>query len=292
VGSTVTKYHLIGDKVTCETNGTDTIYYTYDSTGKLVSMNLNGTEYYYISNGQGDITGLFDNSGSQVVSYTYDTWGKLISITGALANTVGVKNPYRYRGYRYDTETGLYYLQSRYYSPEWGRFIIMDSLGGRLGDLLSHNVFAYCKNNCVNAEDPNGDSPWSWAKEKYLDICIKAYVFVSTIESIGFNKIGEGINKIFNGIMGDEADITENVIDSNAVPEVTDTEISTGNNLVNQTKEQLLKSKESYEKLIDEHKARLQDYINNPDAHDNQGILKNAPTPEIRQRIIDGRIKA
>ena len=122
-------------------------------------MNLNGVEYYYIRNGQNDIIGLIDGTGAQVVSYTYDSWGKLISIDGSLKDTVGVKNPYRYRGYRYDTETGLYYLNSRYYNPEWGRFINADALAGSTGDLLSHNVFAYCKNNVVNMSDPDGYMP-------------------------------------------------------------------------------------------------------------------------------------
>ncbi|WP_346938633.1 RHS repeat-associated core domain-containing protein [uncultured Clostridium sp.] len=69
---------------------------------------------------------------------------------------LGEKNPYRYRGYRYDTETGYYYLQSRYYNPEIGKFINADALGGNVGALLSHNIFAYCNNNPVNATDPNG----------------------------------------------------------------------------------------------------------------------------------------
>lgn len=129
----------------CAFNKDDnTIYYTYDSSDNLVSMNLNGVEYYYIRNAQGDIIGLFDKTGAQVVSYTYDTWGKLISIDGSLKDTVGVKNPYRYRGYRYDTETGLYYLQSRYYNPEWGRFINADGIIGHIGTFLLQNMFAYC----------------------------------------------------------------------------------------------------------------------------------------------------
>ena len=163
VNGVTTKYYLNGDKVTLEDNGTDKIYYSYDATGNLVSMNLNGTEYYYIRNAQGDIIGLFDSAGTQVVGYTYDSWGKLISTTGTLASTVGAKNPYLYRGYRSDTETGLYYLQSRYYSPDWGRFVNADAEGGQVGALLSHNVFAYCLNNPVNMSDPSGFMP-TWAK--------------------------------------------------------------------------------------------------------------------------------
>ncbi|MEA4828253.1 MAG: RHS repeat-associated core domain-containing protein, partial [Clostridium sp.] len=156
INGVTTKYHLVGDKVTFEDNGTDKIYYTYDDDSNLVSMNLNGTEYYYVRNAQGDIIGLFDKTGAQVVSYTYDSWGKLVSIDGTMKDSVGFKNPYRYRGYRYDSETGLYYLQSRYYNPEWGRFINADGIIGQTGELLGHNLFMYCKNNCVNGKDPSG----------------------------------------------------------------------------------------------------------------------------------------
>jgi RHS repeat-associated protein len=80
----------------------------------------------------------------------------LISTTGSLASTLGVKNPYRYRGYRYDTETGLYYLQSRYYNPEWGRFVNADAIAGNDGELLSHNLYVYAQNNPVVKFDPSG----------------------------------------------------------------------------------------------------------------------------------------
>lgn len=114
-----------------------------------------------VKNGQGDIMALIDRTGTEVVSYTYDTWGEAISIFGTLVSTVGQKNPYRYRGYRYDNETGLYYLQSRYYNPEWGRFINADGLVGAPGNLVGHNMFAYCQNNPVNMYDPNGDFPFT-----------------------------------------------------------------------------------------------------------------------------------
>lgn len=159
VNGVTTKYTLNGDKVTLEDNGTDKIYYTYGAAGNLVSMNLNGTEYYYIQNAQSDITGLFDKTGTQVVGYSYDTWGKLFSTTGTLASTIGAKNPYLYRGYRSDSETGLYYLQSRYYNADWGRFVNADGNLGAQGELLFANVFAYCVNNTINLADHDGNRP-------------------------------------------------------------------------------------------------------------------------------------
>ena len=105
---------------------------------------------------QGDIVAITDASGNKVVEYIYDSWGKLISITGSLADTVGVKNPYRYRSYRYDTETGLYYLQSRYYDPNTCRFINADGLINAGGDVLGSNIFIYCANDPINKIDPTG----------------------------------------------------------------------------------------------------------------------------------------
>jgi RHS repeat-associated protein len=118
-----------------------------------------GKEYYYIRNGQGDIIALIDDAGTQVTSYSYNSWGKLITLSGEMAESVGAVNPYRYRGYRYDLETKLYYLQSRYYNPEWCRFINADVIAGQVGELLSHNVFCYVKNNPINLEDSTGFRP-------------------------------------------------------------------------------------------------------------------------------------
>ncbi|WDU83820.1 RHS repeat domain-containing protein [Caloramator sp. Dgby_cultured_2] len=159
VNGVTTKYYLLGDKVILETNGLDTIHYSYDSSDNLVSMNLNGVEYYYVRNGQGDIIALIDGQGNEVVTYTYDSWGNIISIDGSLATTVGVKNPYRYRGYRYDEETKLYYLQSRFYNPEWGRFINADDVElvkTTIEGFTDKNLFAYTDNNPVNREDSSG----------------------------------------------------------------------------------------------------------------------------------------
>ena len=80
----------------------------------------------------------------------FDSWGKLLSTSGSLASTLGKNNPFRYRGYVYDEETGFYYLQSRYYNPEVGRFISSDVLLSTGQGVLGHNAYAYCLNNPVN----------------------------------------------------------------------------------------------------------------------------------------------
>ena len=102
------------------------------------------------------VTGVVDASGNIVVEYKYDAWGKIIGRTGSLVSTLGYLNPFRYRGYVYDEETGLYYLRSRYYNPEWGRFINADSLLGKRGALMSHNLFAYCRNELIARRDIDG----------------------------------------------------------------------------------------------------------------------------------------
>ena len=90
-----------------------------------------------------------DASGSKVVEYSYDAWGKVLSTTGSLASTIGVSNPYRYRGYWFDTETGLYYLQSRYYDPQTGRFVNADATFDENASITCYNLFAYCSNKTI-----------------------------------------------------------------------------------------------------------------------------------------------
>ena len=117
-------------------------------------MKYNNTLYYYVLNAQGDVVRIVNSSRSTVASYTYDPWGKIISSSGTLADI----NPLRYRGYYYDSETGFYYLQSRYYDPEIGRFINADSYASTdATGLLSTNMFAYCENDPVNRSDPSGE---------------------------------------------------------------------------------------------------------------------------------------
>ena len=155
VNGTTYNYHYLDDQLVELTWGGNKLHFTYDSTGPL-SVNCNGTEYFYVKNAQGDVTGLVNASGTRVVTYTYDAWGNLLSTTGTMATTLGEQNPLRYRGYVYDTETGLYYLQSRYYNPGWGRFINADAYLSTGQGFNGHNMFVYCGNNPVNREDSKG----------------------------------------------------------------------------------------------------------------------------------------
>ena len=118
-------------------------------------MQTGGATYYYVTNLQGDVVALLDASGSTVASYAYDPYGKVLSAEGTMAET----NPLRYRGYYYDTESGLYYLQSRYYDPTTCRFINADTTDvvviAAIG-ITDKNLFAYCENNPIQQKDSDG----------------------------------------------------------------------------------------------------------------------------------------
>ena len=154
VNGTETKYMLHGKLVTHLTVGGDNLHFFYDAQSRPAKVSYNGTIYTYVHNLQGDVVGLLDNAGTLVVEYKYDAWGKMIVTTGSLAATLGACNPFRYRGYVYDEETGLYYLRSRYYNPVVGRFVNED--GAIIPGLLSTNMFAYCSNNPLSLVDTSG----------------------------------------------------------------------------------------------------------------------------------------
>ena len=186
IGSTVTDYYYNGTllmgtvKTTTNSDGSTTtskLRFSYDANGKVVAVNYNGNYYYYLRNAQSDIVKLIDKTGATVVEYTYDSWGKLLSTSGSLASTLGKNNPFRYRGYVYDEETGFYYLQSRYYNPEVGRFISSDVLLSTGQGVLGHNAYAYCLNNPVNREDSNGN----WSMPNWLKVTIGAVALVGAV---------------------------------------------------------------------------------------------------------------
>ena len=159
VNGVTTNYTLNGKNVVHMTQGSHDLHFFYDAQGKPGMVTYNDIDYFYVYNLQGDVVALIDANGTQVVEYVYDAWGYPISKTGSLAATIGTLNPFRYRGYVYDEETGLYYLRSRYYNPEWKRFVSSDRFLGQTGNLLAHNSYTYCYNRVVRYYDDGGETP-------------------------------------------------------------------------------------------------------------------------------------
>ena len=179
-GTNTTKYLLNGTQILAQTTNGKTLCFFYDQQGNRVGMADSSNHfYYYIYNVQGDVIALADAStGKLAATYTYDAWGKIVKINGqnpedvASTNIANI-NPFRYRGYYYDTETGLYYVSSRYYDPEIGRWINADGYVSTGQGVLGNNMFAYCGNNPVNRVDPTGQfwsEIWEFAKTAVAEI--------------------------------------------------------------------------------------------------------------------------
>ena len=166
VGDTTTTWEYVysGGQLVQMTKGDDTLYFAYDAAGApmTVTHKVGNTEttYYYATNLQGDIIAILDDDGNPVVQYTYDAWGNpmgtILSENQPNAATLAELNPLRYRGYVYDTETALYYLQSRYYNPKISRFLNADGLVATGQGFIGNNMFAYCGNNPVCNTDTSG----------------------------------------------------------------------------------------------------------------------------------------
>ena len=149
---------LHGKNIVHMTQGSNELHFFYDASNKPAIVEFNGSKYAYVHNLQGDIVAILDSNGAAVVQYKYDAWGKPISKTGSMKDSLGTLNPFRYREYVYDEETGLYYLRSRFYSPKACRFVNSDSILGKKG-LISHNIYAYCKSAPIMKSDADGFEP-------------------------------------------------------------------------------------------------------------------------------------
>lgn len=147
------EYIYAGGKLMQMKVGKDVLEFGYDADGKPLTMSLNGTVYYYITNLQGDVVSL-ENSELTIASYAYDAWGNMTAISGTYAEL----NPLRYRGYVYDQELGLYYLGSRYYDSAVGRFINADRAASTGQGIIGNNMFAYCGNNPTVRLDSDGEA--------------------------------------------------------------------------------------------------------------------------------------
>lgn len=144
-----------------EGSGTEKKVYLYDESGIIgmvyTSESGTTTTYYFQRNLLGDVIGIYNASGTKVGGYAYDAWGNCTITLNT--NGIAAKNPIRYRGYYYDEVSGLYYLNARYYSPEWRRFISPDDTAYlELGTPNGINLYVYCNNDPVNYADPSGHS--------------------------------------------------------------------------------------------------------------------------------------
>ena len=143
-----------------ETGTSESIIYLYDNCG-IIGMVYSGLSasgtYYFQRNLLGDVIGIYDTSGTKVGGYAYDAWGNCTITLNT--NGIATRNPIRYRGYYYDEDTKLYFLNARYYSPEWRRFVSPDDTGYLDPESVNGlNLYAYCGNDPVNYADPSGHS--------------------------------------------------------------------------------------------------------------------------------------
>ena len=167
VGSKVTDYYYdSNDNLIAEKTDSATFFFYYDNKNNPIAFSYNGKMFYYVKNVQGDVVKILDEEGVSYASYVYDSWGNILEEKGE--PILSRLNPLRYRGYVYDEDTAMYYLQTRYYDPTTGRFINADdtefisSSGTAIGD----NIFIYCENNPVNNVDYTGQ--WYTNKHKEM----------------------------------------------------------------------------------------------------------------------------
>ena len=225
---TKSTYHYVSGQLRYETRGSQKFYYFYDASGNLSAIryyDANGKSYAYfaLTNAQGDVVAFYTGAGVCVVTYEYDAWGNIVKQTDTTGINFAELNPIRYRGYYYDTETGLYYLQSRYYNAQVGRFINADGYVSTGQDVLCYNMFAYCENNPVNFSDPTGNarfslkSLWNSLKEVIIDKVIDKIIgkmkkspknaISSTGEAL---EAGKKIDDTFNPNKDCDLDISKN----------------------------------------------------------------------------------
>ena len=183
-------YYLSGSQIVAEEWGSNLCVYLYDADGAPIGMQYRTTSmakgdfytFWFEKNLQGDIVAVYNESGTKVYTYQYDAWGNCTAtpVSSIGANIYAQYNPFRYRGYYYDMETGLYYLQSRYYDPAIGRFINADAeISDVNGELQGYNLFTYCFNNPVNLSDLSGEWP-SWATKLVIGtVCAVAAVAIT-----------------------------------------------------------------------------------------------------------------
>ena len=141
-------------------NDSESIVFLYDESSIIgIVRTASGATnaYYFQKNLLGDVIAIYDTNGTKIVEYTYDAWGNCTIKSTTTNYVVAHANPIRYRGYYYDENTKLYYLNARYYSPEFRRFISPDNISYLNPESVNGlNLYCYCNNDPINYADPSG----------------------------------------------------------------------------------------------------------------------------------------
>ena len=189
---TTYNYILDGTRIVAETWSDELLIYLYDDNGSPIGMQSRYSgyaenefdTYWFEKNLQGDIIAVYNENGVKLVAYTYDAWGNFTTTycNGGENDYALDFNPFRYRGYYYDEETGFYYLNSRYYDPVTGRFINADGYVSTGQGILGNNMYAYCNNNPVMCVDGRGDFP------VWIIVVVVAAIIVAVDHALAMNE--------------------------------------------------------------------------------------------------------
>lgn len=183
----VTKYFYQNGNLVCESSQDGDIWYHYNAYGDLIYFEKGDEKFFYELDELKNVVGINNENGKTVVQYQYDAWGKVIKVSGDIK--LGRQNPFRYRSYYYDEESGFYYLQNRYYDPCVKRMLNMDSYTDTGFGIFSHNVYAYCENTPVNTSNCSGNIP-EWVKSLKKSPSGKNYFWKNTSNNYEINCYG------------------------------------------------------------------------------------------------------
>ena len=212
VNNTTTNYYIKGKTIIFEEKNGVTIHYIYNGVD-LIGFVYNNNMYFYHKNTVGDIIGIYDSNYSEIVTYEYDSWGMVKRISDNSNINLGLINPFRYKSYYYDEETGFYYLNTRYYCPVYKRMLNSDSVLSYLGNMVTLNLFSYCNNNPINESDDSGCLSISWkkvkkavgktintAKKVVKEVGTKAITVTKNTYNIAKAKVNSGISYLTKGV--------------------------------------------------------------------------------------------
>ena len=207
VGNVEHKYVWQGSKLVAEYFGGTELEFFYDENGSPYAFSYKATAsatpvmYYYVTNLQGDVVSILNAGGTSVAEYSYNAWGKVLSATGTMAAI----NPIRYRGYYFDSDSGLYYLKSRYYDPNLQRFINSD---GQLttGDFIGANLFAYCNNSPILYIDSFGNAPQLAGVRSFFE---EIFNFISGLKEGIKSKLATAADMLFGDTPAEDSNIYE-----------------------------------------------------------------------------------